>query len=74
MNGVGDSHMEESRTDLDSRANMPVGGSGAHVLVDNNRTCEVSPYSLDAEPMEVPLVDAAVRLCDTTVMGECTFC
>jgi hypothetical protein len=61
MNGVGDGHGEESRTDLDSHANMPVVGSGVHVLVDHNRTCEVSPYSRDYEPMEVPLVDAAVR-------------
>jgi hypothetical protein len=40
---------------------MPVAGSGAYVLVDHNRTCEVSPYSPDYEPMEVLLVDAAVR-------------
>jgi hypothetical protein len=61
MNGGGDGHGEESRTDLDSHANMPVVGSGVHVLVDNNRTCGDSPYSPDYEPMEVPLVDAAVR-------------
>jgi hypothetical protein len=61
INGVDDGPAEESRTDLDSYANMPVVGSGAHVLVDHNRTCEVSPYSPDYEPMEVPLVDAAVR-------------
>jgi hypothetical protein len=54
---------------LDSHANMPVVGRGARVLVDYTRTCEVSTYSLDYEPMEVPLVDAAVRY-----MGECTFC
>jgi hypothetical protein len=52
---------EESRTDLYSHANMPVLGSGAHVLVDHNRTYEVSPYSPDYEPMEVPMVHAAVR-------------
>jgi hypothetical protein len=61
LNGVGDGPGEESRADLDSHANMPVVGSGAQVLVDHNRTCEVSPYSPDYEPMEVPLVDAAVR-------------
>jgi hypothetical protein len=61
MNGVGDGPGEESRTDLDSYANMPVVGSGAHVLVDHNRTCGVSPYSSDYEPMQVPLVDASVR-------------
>ena len=41
--------------------NMPVVGSGALVLVDHLRTCEVSPYCPDYEPMKVPLVDAAVR-------------
>ena len=61
MNGVGDNPGDESRTDLDSHANMPVVGSGAFVLVDHNSTCEVSPYSPDYEPMKVPLVDAAVR-------------
>jgi hypothetical protein len=40
---------------------MPVVGTGADVLVDHNRTCEASSYSPDYEPMEVPLVDAAVR-------------
>jgi hypothetical protein len=61
MNGVGDGPGEESRTDLDSHANMPVVGNGAHVLLDHNKACEVSPYSLEYEPMMVPLVDAAVR-------------
>jgi hypothetical protein len=61
MNGVGDRHGEESRIGLDSHANMPVVGSGAHVLLDHNKTCEVSPYSTDYEPMEVPLVDSTVR-------------
>jgi hypothetical protein len=70
MNGVGDGHREEPRTDLDSHANMPAVGSGVHVLVDNNRTCEVSPYSPDYEPMEFHWW---MLQCDTTVMGECTF-
>jgi hypothetical protein len=61
VNGVGDDPGDESRTDLDSHANMPVVGSGALVLVEHNRTCEVSPYSPDYEPMKVPMVDAAVR-------------
>jgi hypothetical protein len=61
MKGVGGGHGEESRTDLDSHANMSVVGSGAHVLVDHNKTCDVSLYSPDYQPMEVPLVDAAVR-------------
>jgi hypothetical protein len=61
MNGVDDGPGDESRTDLDSHANMPVVGTGTHVLMDHNRTCEASPYSPDYEPMEVQLVDAAVR-------------
>jgi hypothetical protein len=61
MNGVDDGPGEESRTDLDRLANIPVVGSGAHVLVDHNKTCEVSLYSPDYEPMQLPLVDAAVR-------------
>jgi hypothetical protein len=61
MNGVGDGPGNESRTDLDSHANMPVVGSGVLVVVEHNRTCEVSPYSPDYEPMKVLLVDAALR-------------
>ena len=58
---IGDGDGTFSRTDLDSHANMPVVGRGALVLVEHNRTCEVSPYSPDYEPKKVPLVDAAVR-------------
>jgi hypothetical protein len=61
VNGVGDGDGEESRTGLDSHANIPVVGNGAHVLVDHNRSCEASSYTPDYEPMEVPLVDAEVR-------------
>lgn len=51
----------ESRTDLDSHANMPVVGSQAYVLTTHNRICEVNAYSPDYEPKRVPLVDAAVK-------------
>ena len=51
----------ESRTDLDSHANMPVVGAEAFIIADHGKTCEVSPYSPDYEPMKVPLVDAAVK-------------
>lgn len=56
-----DCNENESRTDLDSHANMPVVGRGAFVLAEHNRTCEVSPYTPDYEPMTVQLVDASVR-------------
>ena len=51
----------ESRTDLDSHANMPVVGKGAFVLATHDRTCQVSPYTPDYKPMSVPMVDAAVK-------------
>jgi hypothetical protein len=70
LNGVGDGPGEESRTDLDSHANMPVVGSGAHVLVDHNRTCEVSiPQTTNLWRFHLWMLQFG-----TTVMGECTFC
>ena len=50
MNGADDGPGENSRTDLYSHANVLM-----------SLWIEVSPYSPDYEPMEVPLVDAAVR-------------
>jgi hypothetical protein len=43
MNGADDGPGENSRTDLDSHANIPVVGSGAHVLMDHNRTVKSAP-------------------------------
>ena len=51
----------ESRTDLDSYANMPMVDAGAFVIAELGRTCNVSPYSPDYLPMKSPLVDAAVK-------------
>ena len=51
----------ESRTDLDSHANMPMIGAGALVIAKTGKTCEVSPYTPDYPPMKVPLVDAMVK-------------
>ena len=51
----------ESRTDLDSHANMPVVGSGAYVIAELNKKMEVSPYSPSYEPLMIPLVDAAIK-------------
>ena len=52
---------EESRTELDSHANMPVVGKNAVVLVETGRTCDVSAFTPDYEPMEVKIVDAAIQ-------------
>jgi hypothetical protein len=71
MHGVDDGPGHESRTDLDSHANMPVVGTGAHVLVDHNLTCAATP---------IPQTTNLWRFhwwmlrCVTIVMGECTFC
>jgi hypothetical protein len=51
----------ESRTDLDSQANMPVVGSEAYILADLGKTLDVYPYTPDYKPMQVKMVDAAVR-------------
>ena len=40
---------------------MPVVGSGALVISEHNRICEVSPYTPDYDPLEVPMVDAVVK-------------
>lgn len=64
--GVEDLHytdgkiVEVSRTELDSHANMPVVGRNVLVLAETGRTCDVSAFTPDYEPMRVPIVDAAV--------------
>lgn len=50
----------ESRTELDSHANMPVIGANAYILADLQKTAEVSPFTPDYKSMEIPIVDAAV--------------
>ena len=52
---------EQSRTELDSHANMPVVGKNATILSDTGRSCDVSAFTPDYEPMKVPIVDAAVQ-------------
>ena len=51
----------ESRTDLDSHANMPVVGREAYVLADLGKTRDVFPFSPDYKPLKVPMVDAALK-------------
>jgi hypothetical protein len=52
---------EGSRTKLDSHANMPVVGSQVYILSDTERTCDVSAYTPDYEPMQIKLFDAAAQ-------------
>jgi hypothetical protein len=55
-----DGERVQSRTELDSHANMPVVGKNAFVLAETGRTCEVSAFTPDYEPMKVKIVDAAL--------------
>jgi hypothetical protein len=49
----------ESRTELDSHANMAVVGK--HVLSEYGKTVDVSPFSPHYPPATAPLVDAALQ-------------
>ena len=61
MCGVNGSDVPESRTDLDSHANMVVMGKHSYILSRSGRTAEVSPFSPSYEALSaVPIVDAAV--------------
>ena len=51
----------QSRTELDSHANMPVVGQHALILGDTGRHVDVSPFSPSYEPTTARIVDAAVR-------------
>ena len=51
---------EESRSELDSHANMPVVGCHATILADSGKDVDVSPFTPDYKSMMVRLVDAAV--------------
>lgn len=59
MQDVGDGGTE-SRTELDSHANMPVVGRNAFILSETGCKAEVSAYTPDYEPKKIPIVDAAV--------------
>ena len=51
----------ESRTDLDSHANMPVIGKHALILNDTGRVADVNPFTPDYKSMRVPIVHAALK-------------
>ena len=52
---------ENSRTELDSHANMPVVGRHAYVISDTGRVADVSPFTPDYSSMQIRVVDAAVQ-------------
>ena len=51
----------ESRTDLDSHANMPVIGREALVVEQSGGTVEFSPFTPDYKPIKVEVVNAMVQ-------------
>ncbi len=50
----------DSRTDLDSHANMPVVGKNAYIFRRTGKTAPVSAFSPDYEPLKTNIVDAAI--------------
>ncbi len=57
----GTGHDEDSRTELDSHANMPVVGRHAYIISDTGRVADVSPFTPDYSSMKIRVVDAAVQ-------------
>ena len=51
----------ESRTELDSHANMLVVGKHAYIIAETGKKVDVSPFTPDYKPLTVPLVDATVK-------------
>ena len=60
----------QSRTELDSHANMVVVGRNAIVLNKSGRSARVNAFSPEHEPLEVPIVDAVV-LYECPWTGQC---
>jgi hypothetical protein len=52
---------EESRTELDTHANMPVVGHNALVIEEIGETVDVNAFSPDHPALKARLVDAAIR-------------
>ena len=51
----------ESRTELDSHANMPVVGKHAYIMAETGKKVDVLPFTPDYKLLTVPLVDATVK-------------
>ena len=51
----------ESRTELDSHANMPVVGKYCHVIQNTGKSVDMNPFTPAYDPLRgVPLVDVAL--------------
>ena len=52
---------EESRTELDSHANMAVIGKHTYILAETGKMVEVNPFTPTYKPIEAPIVDPALQ-------------
>ena len=59
----------ESRTELDSHANMPVVRKEALIVEQSGKTVEVSPFTPDYKPIKVEVVNAMVQY-DSSLDGK----
>ena len=50
----------ESRSELDSHANMPVVGRHCHIISDTGKMADVSAHAPDYAPKTIPIVGAAL--------------
>ncbi|CAJ1952671.1 unnamed protein product [Cylindrotheca closterium] len=62
-------HPMDSRSELDSHANMIVVGSNCFVLSDTGRTASVNPYNPEYAAKSIPIVDASL-LYEDQVTGQ----
>ena len=51
----------DSRTELDSYANMPVVGKNCYILYESGTFAEVNTFSPDYETKEIPIVEKSVQ-------------
>jgi hypothetical protein len=51
---------EESRTELDTYANMPVVGRNPYIISDMGRIADVNPFTSDYDSMRISIDDATV--------------
>eukprot|EP00957_Ditylum_brightwellii_P030366 2300146-Ditylum_brightwellii.AAC.1 len=57
----GEPSNEQSRMELDSRANMPVVRRHTYVISDTGRIADVSPFTPDYYSMKIKILDAAIQ-------------
>ena len=60
---------KDSRTELDSHANMPVLGRHAYVISETGQIADVNPFTPDYNSMQVHIVDSAVQ-CECPYTGD----